>query len=163
MARKATGSQRATDKPVALKLLTHPDDVLNRDDTQYDTVPVPEWDCNVRLRTLGADEVSIWLEGSYAPGGAQTSVGRLLSLCIVDDKGARVFTEAHVEGLRKKNSKAINRLFERANAMNELLDERVVRLFAAQAQAATQAQTPPDQPGAAKTGDSPPAAAAKNG
>lgn len=121
----------------ALKLL-NADEILGKDDSQYEDVPVPEWGGTVRVRSLTADERDAFDESITKLSGngkGQTREiimkgirAKLVARSLIDDKGERLFTDAQVETLGKKNATVLDRLFAIAQRLSGLSKDDVEKL-----------------------------------
>lgn len=109
-------------------LLTR-DAILGAVDLVHQDVDVPEWGGVVRVRMLTGHERDQFEASTMVRKGKTMNVNlvniraRLVSLCVVDDKGNRMFTDADVEALAKKSSMALHRVFEAARHLNGLTEE----------------------------------------
>lgn len=110
--------------------------LLAADDAKAIDVPVPEWgaDAGVRMRTLTSGERATWENGMFTvtvedgPDGKPVQkrlVNKnfnmrttLVGLCLIDDKGARLFQNDEVDLLTSKNGTVMNRLFNACMAHN---------------------------------------------
>jgi hypothetical protein len=90
------------------------DQILNAADYQRHVEPVPEWGGDVILRSpnlADRDAYVARLLGSTGP----LAVGhraQLVAVCVIDEDGARVFSDADIEALAAKDAAVIDRLFE---------------------------------------------------
>lgn len=102
--------------------------ILEAQDIEYREVIVPEWGGGtVRLCSLTAlerEEWDAWLF-SVKKADALTSRSRLLSMAIVDKDGNRLFTEADIKDLAKKNGKVISKLSYIAQMLSGMTNEAV--------------------------------------
>jgi hypothetical protein len=109
-----------------LNLLTR-DEILGADDIQEQIVPVPEWGGAVRVRALTGQErdvleshvVRTRRDGSTAVN-TRNLRARLLTMCCIDEDGARIFDEADVEALGAKSAGALDRVFSVAQKLSGL-------------------------------------------
>lgn len=108
------------------------DEILGRDDLPVEVVTVPEWGMDVRVRALsGAERDAYEASCLKRMGGKADKVemtfenirARLVARSVVDEAGARVFTDADVASLGAKNAAALNRLFEVAQRLSGLRGE----------------------------------------
>lgn len=120
-----------------LKLL-NADEILGKDDSQHEDVDVPEWGGTVRVRSLTADERDAFDESITKLSGngkGQTREivmkgirAKLVARSLIDDKGVRLFTDAQVETLGKKNATVLDRLFAIAQRLSGLSKDDVEKL-----------------------------------
>jgi len=105
------------------------DQILTAEDLPYRDVEVPEWGGTVRVRTMSGGERDAFEASLYIREGEEMIYKRehfrakLLARCIVDDKGARLFSDKEIEALSGKSSKALNRLFDAAQEINAISRE----------------------------------------
>lgn len=99
-------------------------DILSADDLPTQTVGVPEWGGDVIVRSMTGLERDRFDSQLIAKEDGKTDLSnikaRLCSLCIVDESGERLFTEAEAVELGKKSAKALARVFEAASELNGL-------------------------------------------
>ena len=113
------------------------DDILGRDDLPVEVVSVPEWGMDVRVRALSGTERDAYEASCMrrsGPKGEKVEMSfeniraRLVARSVVDEAGARVFTDADVAALGGKNAAALNRLFEVAQRLSGLRGEDIEEL-----------------------------------
>lgn len=107
--------------------------ILAAADAQLVPMDVPEWKGTVHLRTMQAAERDAFELGSTAVRG-RTRVqkldnirARLCAYCLADADGNPLFADPEkvAEQLGQKNGAVLERLWERARAMNALNKEDV--------------------------------------
>lgn len=108
--------------------------ILAVPDLQSEVVNVPEWGGDVKVQGLTGAQRDAF-EGSVMLGkGKDRDVNlknlraKLVALSIVDEKGARLFTDADVNALGAKSATALNRVFEVAQRLSGLTGEDVEAL-----------------------------------
>lgn len=113
------------------KVLTR-DDILTAHDLPTEQVPVPEWqpDGVVLVRALSAAEwiaVGRQTMRSTPNGNAGASDDAMLELmvkipamCIVGENGERLFTDADIEALGKKNPVPLRRIMDTVQRLSDL-------------------------------------------
>lgn len=105
------------------------DAILGAVDLAHVDVDVPEWGGVVRVRMLTGGERDAFEAGTVVRHGKKIDTNlvniraRLAALCVVDEAGARVFSEADAEALGQKSAAALNRVFEAARQLNGLTEE----------------------------------------
>ncbi len=105
------------------------DQILQADDMPTEIVPVPEWDGEVKVRTVTAQEKDAWEESLQKGKGRNIKLdlanvrAKLVALCVVDDDGNRVFSDGDVLALGRKGAKAISRIYAAASELNGISDE----------------------------------------
>jgi len=114
--------------------MTLRDQILQTDDLPTEAIHVPEWAVTVYLRSMtgterDAFEASLFVEGKG--GNRQQNLknlrARLAAKTMVDEVGERLFAdkEADISALGAKSSKALDRIFQRAQEINGMRDEDV--------------------------------------
>jgi hypothetical protein len=93
-------------------------------------VTVPEWGGNVRVRALTGKERDTFEQMSIkrgAKGEIEVNMvnmrARLVSLCVVDEKGERIFTDADVARLGRKSASALERVAKVAQRLSGIGEE----------------------------------------
>ena len=102
------------------------DEILSVDDLPFKDVDVPEWKGTVRVRTLrGVDRANLVASISVSKDGAPSDwIERMVAACAIDENGNQLFTENDIAEISKKNSRAIQRLFDAADALNTITSEK---------------------------------------
>lgn len=113
-------------------------EILAKDDAHFEDVEVPEWGGTVRIRSLTADERDAFDESItklVGSGKYQTRElvmkgirAKLVARSLINDKGERLFTDAQVEALGKKNATVLDRLFAVAQRVSALSKEEVDKM-----------------------------------
>lgn len=104
--------------------------VLSRDaikdaqDWKLEKVEVPEWGGDVYLKTLSGTERDMFEDG-YAEQKMRNFRARFLALSLCDDKGERLYGDNEADELGGKSSVVLNRLFDKAWALNAFRTEDV--------------------------------------
>jgi hypothetical protein len=108
-------------------------DIMTVDDLKTEEVPVPEWGGSVLVRTLTARERDEF-EGSTVDKktgkpNLENFRAKLVSLCMVDENGKRLFeSRADVAMLGNKSVAALQRVFNKAQELNGFSEEDVEEL-----------------------------------
>lgn len=130
-------------------------DIFGADDRRYEEIAVPEWGGTVRLRSLTGEERDQY-EASMVKrvGGRQVdnlrnARARLVVLAACDENGAPLFDATDAAALGRRNSAALDRLFEAACKLSGISDDDVAEL---------EGNSEPAQSGPS-TSDSPPTSA----
>ncbi len=97
-----------------MTLLTR-DQILQAQDIQREEVPVPEWGGVVLVRAISAAElIQITRQSMNADGQIKDMPLELIiaipALCIIDEQGHRLFSDADVAALGEKNSEPLRRI-----------------------------------------------------
>lgn len=110
------------------------DDILAVQDVQYEDVEVPEWGGTVRVKSMTGTERDDF-EGSMIKGkGKSASVNlsnlraKLVARSVVDGANKRIFSDEDITELGKKNSAALNRVYEVAQRLSGISPEDVDEL-----------------------------------
>ena len=120
----------AEELDIAPKILGR-DDILGADDLPRELVEVPEWDGSVWVQAMTGTERDAFEEsildikktgkGQFTTSRILTNIrAKLCARCIVDEEGARVFSDADMEALGTKSAKALDRVFPVAQHLNGL-------------------------------------------
>jgi hypothetical protein len=113
-------------------------------DLKTEDVPVPEWadeeegmkpeEAFVRVRGLTGTERDRWEESITQQTGKTSKVvltnfrARLCALCMVDEQGARLFSDAEIAVLGQKSAAALDRVYEVAARLSRITKEDVESL-----------------------------------
>ncbi len=109
--------------------------ILKADDLPTEVVDVPEWSGQVTVRTLAAYEKDEWEESLTETKGRKVKLdmgnlrAKLCALCIIDDKGARIFNDKDIESLGKKSAKVISRIYDVAADLNGIGEQDAADLI----------------------------------
>lgn len=103
--------------------LLNRDQILGADDLKREIVSVPEWGGEVLVSAVTGDardelELQMFGPGKTPEQRLKSFRARIASLCIVDDSGNRLFTEADVEKLGRKSARALQRVARVAERLN---------------------------------------------
>ena len=101
------------------------DQVLGKDDTQYELVPCPEWGFVARVRSLSGGECDAYQKtiiGNQGKLNLDNITARLVMLSVVNAAGKRVFDDSTLFQLTKKNAAPLNRLGAVCKRLNGLTD-----------------------------------------
>lgn len=103
------------------------DAILSAQDRTTKDIEIPEWGGTVRLSVISATDRDAWEQQVY--GGDKPNVSdfraRFVALCLVDEQGARMFTDKEVAQLGSKSATALSRVFKAAQKLNALSDDEV--------------------------------------
>lgn len=103
--------------------------ILDAQDIKTETVSVPEWGGEVRVRALSAAERDQFEDKVVKRDGKRSRVvltdirARLAAICMVDEAGKRLFSDAEMAELTKKSAAALQRVFEVAQRLAGITDE----------------------------------------
>lgn len=108
--------------------------ILECSDLRQETVRVPEWGGEVIVRSLTGlerdqfEQSMIEMRGKRASLKLENTRARLVSLCVIDEQGKRVFSEGDVLALGQKNASALQRVFEVAQKLSGLTESDLQEL-----------------------------------
>jgi hypothetical protein len=110
-------------------------EIISVIDLPTEQVAVPEWGGDVLVRGLTGSERDAFEEESLVKNGtAKADItlreirARLVSRCLVDENGQRMFSDSEVDVLGRKSALALNRVFEVAQKISGLSDKDVAEL-----------------------------------
>src|SRR5690242_320155 len=99
-------------------------DILEANDIKTVLVPVPEWNGEVKIATISGDARDNF-EALIANKNTKNLRAKLVAMCVVDDNGNLMFTEADIVKLGKKSCIALDRVVEAAQKLSALGDSEV--------------------------------------
>lgn len=108
--------------------------ILAVKDIETEKVAVPEWGGEVLVRGLTARERDQFEDGVVKREGKKTTVvlrdarAKLAALCMVDEDGQRLFSDAEVAQLTQKSAAALQRVFDAAQRLSGITAEDVEEL-----------------------------------
>lgn len=94
--------------------------MLSAKDLKLKKIRVDEWGGDIYLRTITARERDLF-EASLLNGNklnARNIRARLLVLCVCDDKGKRIFTNADADALGEHSAAVIDPIFNECRKLN---------------------------------------------
>lgn len=115
-------------------MLLTKDAILSANDLVTEDVDVPEWGGTVRVRSISGAERDAFEQAIVTRKGksVQTNLAniraKMVALCVVDEGGQRLFTDADVVALGRKSAAALDRVFSVAQRLAGLTDEDVDEL-----------------------------------
>jgi len=98
-------------------------DILGADDLKFVVVSVPEWNGEVKVKSMtGKERDSFESTLKKVDGEISTENirARLCAACIVDEDGNCIFEREDIELLGEKSAAALDRVFEVAQRLNGL-------------------------------------------
>ncbi|WP_431888732.1 hypothetical protein [Nocardiopsis alba] len=105
-------------------MLLSRDAILSASDRIHEDLFIPEWDGTVRIIGMSGTDRDAWeaqmvdSKGKPATARLHNFRAKLVSKCIVDEAGERVFTDADVKALGAKNGQVIDRIFDVARRLS---------------------------------------------
>jgi hypothetical protein len=96
--------------------------ILAAEDLDTVIEPVPEWGGDVTLKMLSAKERITWEQEVFPDGVVNTEkfLTSLVARSLVDESGARMFSDDELDALGAKNPAVIARLRELAAKLNKI-------------------------------------------
>ncbi len=110
------------------------EEILNANDRQLVEVPVKEWGGSVIVRGLSGKERDeyeasiISVKDGKAVQNYENARARLVALCVVDEKGTRLFNKSDITALGNKSVAALQRVFNKCQELNAISDDDVEEL-----------------------------------
>lgn len=103
--------------------------ILGAPDLRFEEVAVPEWGGTVRIKMLTGAERDAF-EGMIRDRATLGKLGEnlratIVASTLVDESGARLFTEADIEALGKKSWLALERVATASARLNKLEDRDI--------------------------------------
>lgn len=108
--------------------------ILEADDTKYETVECPEWGGDVRLRSISGakrdqyEQSLVEERGNSRKMNLRNARAKLIILCAVDETGRPLFTSEDLRALGAKNAAPLDRLFDAARKLTGMSDNDVEKL-----------------------------------
>lgn len=100
------------------------DAILDVDDRDYEDVAVPEWGGTVRVTALSGTDRDAYeaamADAKGKPAGVrlQNFRAKLVSKCLIDADGSRIFSDSDVKALGGKSAAVLDRLFDVATRLS---------------------------------------------
>ena len=111
------------------------DDILAAADLPTEDVEVPEWGGTVRVQGMSGEQRDAFeasIQKKTADGSMELDAldfrAKLAARVMVDEKGARLFTNSEVKQLSKKSAKPLQRIFEVGQRLSGMSDDDVASL-----------------------------------
>lgn len=112
--------------------LLNRDEILAADDVKFETVPVPEWGGEVRVRAITASARDTFEQAAYAAHRDKKPLvnirARMAAMCIVGEDGNQLFSESDIDALGKKSAVAMDRVYAAVAKLNALSDQDIKEL-----------------------------------
>lgn len=131
---RMTRSQRRAYREGEHMALLTKQQILAAEDIHTEMVAVPEWGGDVLVRGLSGAERDLFEDRIIVREGKKKRVelrdvrAKLAAICMVDEQGARLFSDAEVASLTRKSAAALQRVFEAAQRLSGLTDDDVEEL-----------------------------------
>ena len=124
----------ATAAPTVLPLLEDAASILDLPDLTSEEVEVPEWGFRLRVRSLTGTERDAFEASLLQTRGRDREINlrnmraKLVAQSVRKADDSRVFSDAQVEALGKKNAAALQRVFRVAQRLSGLAEDEVEEL-----------------------------------
>jgi hypothetical protein len=111
------------------------DAILAKADVQIRELYIPEWGTWIRVRGLTGKERDDYETSIMVGKGKSRDVNmrnlraKLVVRAVIDQQGARLFTDADVEALGEKNAAALERIFDVARELSGLSEQDTEELL----------------------------------
>ncbi len=107
-----------------------------RKNMKVETIDVPEWGGVVYLRTMSAGErdafeascMVLGENGDKAKQDLTNFRAKLVSKCVVDETGNRIFTDDHIPELALEAATVIDPIFGKCQSLNAMTKDDVEKL-----------------------------------
>lgn len=101
------------------------DDILSRDDIKRKTIPVPEWEAHITVRSMtGLERVKYFQRVQSNP---EDMFAWLVVTCAEDTDGKPIFQKSDVSQVNGKSGAALQRIAEVATQLSGLDDDAEAR------------------------------------
>ena len=124
----------ATAAPTVLPLLEDAASILDLPDLTSEEVEVPEWGFRLRVRSLTGTERDAFEASLLQTRGKDREINlrnmraKLVAQSVRKADDSRVFSDAQVEALGRKNAAALQRVFRVAQRLSGLAEDEVEEL-----------------------------------
>ena len=108
------------------------DSILEMNDRATQEIDVPEWGGVVTIKEWGLPERGAFVEVMEKRTSGEVGMSDAMALCVVlsvvDENGARIFTDKDVALVSRKSGKAAERIFAAAMSLNMVTRKEVETL-----------------------------------
>ena len=104
------------------------DVILAADDLMTEEVFIPQWNGKVKIRGITASERDELEASIFTDEGKPIKKNfraKIVALALCDERGNRIFSDADIEALGKKNGAAINLVFGIAQRLSGIGQEAI--------------------------------------
>jgi hypothetical protein len=128
------GTKAAIAAPPVLPLLEDAASILDLPDLTSEEVEVPEWGFRLRVRSLTGTERDAFEASLLQTRGKDREINlrnmraKLVAQSVRKADDSRVFSDAQVEALGRKNAAALQRVFRVAQRLSGLAEDEVEEL-----------------------------------
>ena len=128
------GTKAAIAAPTVLPLLEDAASILDLPDLTSEEVEVPEWGFRLRVRSLTGTERDAFEASLLQTRGKDREINlrnmraKLVAQSVRKADDSRVFSDAQVEALGRKNAAALQRVFRVAQRLSGLAEDEVEEL-----------------------------------
>lgn len=94
------------------------DQIISANDIITETISIPEWGGDVSIKVMSGTERDAFESSIFEQKGKDIQRNlnnlraKLVSKCLIDDKGSRLFSDKEIEIVGKKSAKVLDRLYE---------------------------------------------------
>lgn len=89
--------------------------ILKADDLKKQKIHIDEWNCDLWVRQLTGKQLDEWEKSGADIIGLRA---KIVSFCVVDDDGNRVFSDKDIEKLSNKCGAALNKIVDACSKLN---------------------------------------------
>ena len=107
------------------------DQIFSANDIKSEIIPVPEWGGEVIVRGLTGHDRDAWENALMVRRGKRFEQNmedfraRLVVLCVIDEKGERLFHDGDVHQLTTKSAAALDRVYDKAAELSGISEKDV--------------------------------------
>jgi hypothetical protein len=108
--------------------------ILGAKDLDSEIVHMPEWGGDVKVRMMTGTERDAFEASIFEVKGTDTKQNmvnlraKLVGRVLIDDDGARLFTDKEIEELGKKSARSLDKIFKVAQRLNGIGGDAVEEL-----------------------------------
>jgi hypothetical protein len=100
------------------------DEILAASDLAVEELTVKAWGGKVRIRAMNGEDREAF-EIADHKANRKHHAARVVAYCVVDDAGNRIFSDADIDALAKKNGDALLDIVVRAKRLNGMMPGEV--------------------------------------
>lgn len=113
---------------MSIYLSANKEQVLNTNDLLTKIIDVPEWNCNVIVRTMSGFVREEFEEYWRTLSGPKCFRAILCAFCIVDEEGNRIFDNSDIDALSKKSASALDKIADACVSLNKIGQDEIGEL-----------------------------------
>jgi len=128
-------------------MLLSKEQILGAQDLRFETVSVPEWGGEVRIRTMTGADRDAYEQSLFASRGPDEKSNlrnvraRIVAYSAVDEDGKRIFEESDIAALGEKSAAALERVYLACRRLSAITQEDIDELGKPSAPTPTGAST----------------------